>query len=68
MKVRYDDYEKQTVEDCYFKVACILMVKETKQQFCEDDEIRMTKPDLTVKVIRMTKPDLTVKVNRMTKH
>ncbi|XP_069102902.1 LOW QUALITY PROTEIN: hemocyte protein-glutamine gamma-glutamyltransferase-like [Argopecten irradians] len=46
MRVDFDEYNKKTMEGCYFKTLCICSVKETNQTASEDDDFRLIKPDL----------------------
>ncbi|XP_021352800.1 uncharacterized protein LOC110449942 [Mizuhopecten yessoensis] len=46
MYIEFEEYNKKTIEGCYFKTLCVCTVKETNQSASLDDDFRLIKPDL----------------------
>ncbi|XP_033730587.1 hemocyte protein-glutamine gamma-glutamyltransferase-like, partial [Pecten maximus] len=49
IRIDFDEYDKKTMEGCYFKTLCVCAVKKTHQTSSEDDDFRLIKPDLDLK-------------------
>lgn len=50
MNVGVDEYMDKIVDMCNIKISVMARVVETKQFYCESDDFRLCKPDLTVEV------------------
>ncbi|XP_060082318.1 hemocyte protein-glutamine gamma-glutamyltransferase-like [Ylistrum balloti] len=62
MCITFEEYNKKTMEGCYFKTLCICTVKETNQTASEDDDFRLIKPDLDLEVPAVVQVGDTFKV------
>ena len=50
MRVTAEEYGHLITDQCGFKLECVSWVKETNQVFTCNDDFRLRRPDLTVKV------------------
>lgn len=50
MPVTYDEYAPELSDQCAFNVACLANVKDTNFEFFSQDDFRVRKPDITIKV------------------
>ena len=50
MRVAAEEYGHLITDQCGFKLECVSWVKETNQVFTCNDDFRLRRPDLTVKV------------------
>ncbi|XP_033726364.1 hemocyte protein-glutamine gamma-glutamyltransferase-like [Pecten maximus] len=65
MRIDFDEYDKKTMEGCYFKTLCVCAVKETHQTSSEDDDFRLIKPDLDMEAPAEVNVGDTFKVKAM---
>ncbi|CAG2185515.1 TGM1 [Mytilus edulis] len=49
VKVTFDEYFPQLVEQCHMKMSCMCRVLETKHTCVHQDTFRLLKPDITIK-------------------
>ncbi|VDI44800.1 transglutaminase 1 [Mytilus galloprovincialis] len=49
VKVTFDEYFPQLVEQCHMKMSCMCRVLETKHTYVHQDTFRLLKPDITIK-------------------
>ena len=50
MPVTYKDYAPELSDQCAFSISCLANVKETEFEFFSQDDFRVRKPDIIVKV------------------
>lgn len=51
MPVTYQEYAGEMSDQCAFSISCLATVKETEFEFFSQDDFRVRKPDITVKVL-----------------
>lgn len=50
MPVSYAEYAPELSDQCAFNIACLANVKETNFEFFSQDDFRVRKPDIAIKV------------------
>jgi transglutaminase 1 len=50
LPVSYDEYAPELSDQCAFNIACLANVKETEFEFFSQDDFRVRKPDIAIKV------------------
>lgn len=50
MPVSYDDYAPELTDQGAFNIACLANVKDTDFEFFSQDDFRVRKPDISIKV------------------
>ena len=50
MPVSFAEYSPELSDQCDFNIACLANVKETDFEFFAQDDFRVRKPDITIKV------------------
>ncbi|OWF50856.1 Hemocyte protein-glutamine gamma-glutamyltransferase [Mizuhopecten yessoensis] len=55
MQIKFEEYNPNTIEGCFFKTSIVCMVQETNQTAMDDDDFRLIKPDLHLKVPKEVK-------------
>jgi len=50
MPVSYQEYAPELSDQCAFNISCLASVKETEFEFFSQDDFRVRKPDILVKV------------------
>ncbi|XP_014288385.1 annulin [Halyomorpha halys] len=50
MTVYYDEYFKKLVDQCAFNIACLATVKDTNFEYFAQDDFRVRKPDIKIKL------------------
>lgn len=50
MDVSYDEYYKRLVDQCAFNIACLATVLDTNYEYFAQDDFRVRKPDIKIKV------------------
>lgn len=50
MPVTYDDYAPELTDQGAFNIACLANVKDTDFEFFSQDDFRVRKPDISIKV------------------
>ncbi|XP_049802797.1 annulin isoform X1 [Schistocerca nitens] len=48
--VSYEDYYKHLVDQCAFNIACLATVHDTKYEYFAQDDFRVRKPDIKIKL------------------
>ncbi len=51
MPVTYQEYAPELSDQCAFTISCLASVKETEFEFFSQDDFRVRKPDILVRVI-----------------
>ena len=51
MPVTYNEYAPELSDQCAFSISCLANVKETEFEFFSQDDFRVRKPDIVVKVL-----------------
>jgi hypothetical protein len=50
LDVSYEEYYKRLVDQCAFNIACMATVHETNYEYFAQDDFRVRKPDIKIKV------------------
>ena len=50
MDVSYEEYSKRLVDQCAFNIACMATVQDTNFEYFAQDDFRVRKPDIKIKV------------------
>ncbi|XP_067007547.1 annulin [Anabrus simplex] len=50
IEVSYDDYYKRLVDQCAFNIACMATVQDTNYEYFAQDDFRVRKPDIKIKI------------------
>lgn len=50
MTVSYDEYKNKMVDQCAFNIASLATVKDTNFEYFAQDDFRVRKPDIKIKV------------------
>lgn len=50
MDVTYSEYVTKLVDQCAFNIACMATVKDTNFEYFAQDDFRVRKPDIKIKV------------------
>jgi len=50
LSVSYDDYYKHLVDQCAFNIACLATVQDTNYEYFAQDDFRVRKPDIKIKL------------------
>lgn len=51
MTVTYEEYVKRLLDQCAFNIACLATVEDTKFEYFAQDDFRVRKPDIKIKLI-----------------
>ncbi|XP_052062412.1 hemocyte protein-glutamine gamma-glutamyltransferase-like isoform X2 [Mytilus californianus] len=63
VKVTFNEYFPQLVEQCHMKMSCMCRVLETKHTYVHQDTFRLLKPDITIKAPATGKIGQLIKAN-----
>ncbi|VDI05733.1 transglutaminase 1 [Mytilus galloprovincialis] len=63
MKVTFNEYLPQLVEQCHMKMSCMCRVLETKHTYVHQDTFRLLKPDILIKAPATGKIGQLIKAN-----
>ena len=50
LEVSFDEYYKKLVDQCAMNIACLASVKQTEFEYFAQDDFRVRKPDIVIKV------------------
>lgn len=51
MNVTYEEYVKRLLDQCAFNIACLATVEDTKFEYFAQDDFRVRKPDIKIKLV-----------------
>lgn len=51
LNVTYEEYVKRLLDQCAFNIACLATVEDTKFEYFAQDDFRVRKPDIKIKLI-----------------
>lgn len=50
LEVSYNEYAGRLVDQCAFNIACLATVQDTNYEYFAQDDFRVRKPDIKIKV------------------